>query len=585
MRDRKKRNIIIGVLCCLLVVMGIGYAILSQTLNISGIANMKGDWNVKITNMELISTTGMAKELEKSFTDTTATFKGEMYIPGDSAEYKITVTNAGNIDAKLASVSQSIENEVSDIKFTNTALEGRILKAGETYEFNVKAYFDENATSIPDKSNIPSYTITLQYVQYDRDKAYNVSTNPTSEDCFTISDDGVITSYDYTCGTDVVIPDIVNNITVKSIKSSAFEVTNYGDNNVYLYSSSDGEMYAYVFKNQEALDMFICYSALEGNTKEGYKKNVEATLKQQNKTLEDWLKERGKEYSQTFSTIDQVIEYLINESKREIIQNPNIYSLKDNADLSGKTLLALLKLAVSEDGLTYTFSEKEATNAISSPITSLDLSKTAHLESANIFYNMENIKKINLGSKPFTYSNYLNEKKGDTANTILDELIVTSEVYNEISKSSSNSSLFSKTTITKLIILNGVDTHELNVSNLFDETSTNIKEISLEDGITKIGNKAFEGLHLEKISFPNSLISIGKRALANNPTLTNAGLGKLPKLLNELSSDAFVGDTSLTKIILTSDTDIDGFENGTQIKIGTNNDTYAPIYVIVEYER
>lgn len=583
MRDRKKRNTIIGVLCCLLVAMGIGYAILSQTLNISGIANMKGDWNVKITNMELIKTTGMAEEVEKSFTDTSATFKGKMYIPGDSAEYRITVTNSGNIDAKLASVSQSIENEVSDIKFTNTALEGRILKAGETYKFNVKAYFDENATSIPDKSNIPSYTITLQYVQYDRDKVYNVSTNPTSEDCFTISDDGVITSYDYTCGTDVVIPDNVNNITVKSIKSSVFEVTNYGDNNVYLYSSGDD--YMYVFKDQEALDMFICYLALDGNTKEGYKKNVEATLKEQNKTLEDWLKEREEEYSQTFSTIDQVIEYLINEYKKEIIQNPNIYSLKDNADLSGKTLLVLLKLAVSEDGLTYTLSEKEATNAVSSPITSLDLSKTAHLESANIFYNMENIKKINLGSKPFTYSNYLNEKKGDTANTILDELIVTSEFYNEISKSSSNSSLFSKTTITKLIILNGVDTHELNVSNLFDETSTNIKEISLEDGITKIGNKAFEGLHLEKISFPNSLISIGKRALANNPTLTNAGLGKLPKLLNELSSDAFMGDTSLTKVILTSDTDIDGFENGTQIKIGTNNDTYAPIYVIVEYER
>ena len=583
MRDRKKRNIIIGVLCCVLVAMGIGYAILSQTLNISGVANMKGDWNVKITNMELISTTGMAKELEKSFTDTTATFKGEMYIPGDSAEYKITVTNAGNIDAKLASVSQSIENEVSDIKFTNTALEGRILKSGESYEFNVKAKFNDEATSIPDKSKIPTYTITLQYVQYDRDKVYNVSTNPTSEDCFTISDDGVITSYDYTCGTDVVIPDNVNNITVKSIKSSAFEVTNYGDNNIYYYSSNDDAMY--VFKDQETLDMFMCYLALEESTKEGYKKQVEASIKEDGSTLEEWLKTQGEEYEQTFSTIDQVIEYLINEIKKEIEQQPNVYVLKENADLSGKKLSGLLKLAVSDDGLTYTLSQKEATDAVSSPITSLDLSKTAHLESANIFYNMRNIKKINLGSKPFTYSNYLNETLDSSSNTTLEELIVTAEVYNEISKSSSNSSLFSKTTITKLIILNGVDTHELNVSNLFDETSTNIKEISLEDGIAKIGNKAFEGLHLEKISFPNSLISIGKRALANNPTLTNAGLGKLPKLLNELSSDAFMGDTSLTKIILTSDTDIDGFENGTQIKIGTNNDTYAPIYVTVEYER
>ncbi|MDY6015665.1 MAG: hypothetical protein SPI91_04330, partial [Bacilli bacterium] len=81
MRDRKKRNIIIGVLCCLLVVMGIGYAILSQTLNISGIANMKGDWNVKITNVELVGTNGMAEDVSHTFTDTTATIKGKMYMP------------------------------------------------------------------------------------------------------------------------------------------------------------------------------------------------------------------------------------------------------------------------------------------------------------------------------------------------------------------------------------------------------------------------------------------------------------------------------------------------------------------------
>ena len=51
-------------------------------------------------------------------------------MPGDSAEYKITVTNAGNLDAKLENVTQSVENEVNDIKFTNTAVKDRILKAG-----------------------------------------------------------------------------------------------------------------------------------------------------------------------------------------------------------------------------------------------------------------------------------------------------------------------------------------------------------------------------------------------------------------------------------------------------------------------
>ena len=103
MRDRKKRNIIIGALCSLLVFMGIGYAILSQTLNISGIANMKGNWNVKITNMELLSEnkTGRAEEVSHSFTDTTATFTADLYMPGDSIEYRVTVENQGNIDAVL----------------------------------------------------------------------------------------------------------------------------------------------------------------------------------------------------------------------------------------------------------------------------------------------------------------------------------------------------------------------------------------------------------------------------------------------------------------------------------------------------
>ena len=585
MRDRKKRNIIIGVLCCLLLVMGIGYAILSQTLNISGIANMKGVWDVKITNIQLVATTGTARGEESSFTDTTATFKGYMYMPGDSAEYKITVTNAGNLDAKLENVTQSVENEVNDIKFTNTAVKDRILKAGDTYEFTVKAVFDESAVSIPDKGTALNYTITLQYVQYDRNKVYNVSTNPTKEDCFSISNDGVITAYDYTCGTNVVIPNEINNVVVKSISGTAFEITDYGDNNIFLYSTANGDP-MYVFENQEVFDMFIYYALFDGHTKIGYKKYIESSLKEQNKTVDDWLKEQGEEYNQTFSTIDQFIEYSINDSKEQLKEYPDVYVLKENANLSDKTLIELDKIALSDDGLTYDFSSADASSAVSSPITSLDLSKTENLETVDCFNNMPNIKKLNLGvNKVFTYSNYLNEKMGDSSSAILDEVIVTSDVYNEISKSSSNSVLFPRTTITKLVILDGTTTHELKVSNFFEKYSTIVKEISLEDGITKLGAKVFENLHLEKIAFPSSITSIESKSLANNTTLTSTGLGKLPKLLSELSPDAFNGDTSLTKITLTSEENINGWESGSQIQVGTNRDTETPIYATIEYER
>ena len=120
MKDRKKRNIIIGALCSLLVFMGIGYAILSQTLNISGTANMQGNWSVKITNMKLLEAnkTGRAENVSNTFTDTTASFEANLWMPGDSIEYEVTVENQGNIDAVLKDIIQTKTNKDKNLKFS-----------------------------------------------------------------------------------------------------------------------------------------------------------------------------------------------------------------------------------------------------------------------------------------------------------------------------------------------------------------------------------------------------------------------------------------------------------------------------------
>ena len=216
MRDRKKRNIIIGSLCCLLVFMGIGYAILSQTLNISGIANMQGNWNVKITNMELLSNnkTGRAEEVSHSFTDTTATFEANLYMPGDSIEYRVTVENQGNIDALLKSITPTTTNKSEGIKFSHSEIDNTVLTAGKTITFTMKVEFLESATSIPKVDNV-KYNLELVYVQYNGGD-YTPAVETTEEDCFWISDDGTLLSYDQECGTDnVVIPAKVNGIPVK----------------------------------------------------------------------------------------------------------------------------------------------------------------------------------------------------------------------------------------------------------------------------------------------------------------------------------------------------------------------------------
>ena len=167
MRDRKKRNIIIGALCSLLVFMGIGYAILSQTLNISGIANMKGNWNVKITNMELLSEnkTGRAEEVSHSFTDTTATFTADLYMPGDSIEYRVTVENQGNIDAALNDIIQTKTNKDKNLKFTNSLIGTEILTSGSKMSFTMKVEIPEDAETLPEVK-VSKYEIKLIYIQY-----------------------------------------------------------------------------------------------------------------------------------------------------------------------------------------------------------------------------------------------------------------------------------------------------------------------------------------------------------------------------------------------------------------------------------
>ena len=58
MSERKKRNIIIGCLCGVLLLMVVGYAAFSSVLNIKGTSNINSNWSVLITNIEKIENKG-----------------------------------------------------------------------------------------------------------------------------------------------------------------------------------------------------------------------------------------------------------------------------------------------------------------------------------------------------------------------------------------------------------------------------------------------------------------------------------------------------------------------------------------------
>ena len=505
MRDRKKRNIIIGSLCCLLIIMGIGYAVLSQTLNISGTANMRGTWDIKITDISEASRTGKADPGTPTISTSgvSASFEANLWMPGDSITYNITVKNNGNIDAALKELVPSVENGVQQVKFSNNAVQGKVLRQSESYTFQVSVVFDENATEIPQdsKTNPPKYTISLTFVQYTGNSLYTPTNETTDNSCFVINTAGEITGYDYNCGTVVTVPAEIDGIQVKSIAKNAFsEADSF---NVWTYSkeeSADVTKTYYIFKDQNARALFL----------------------------------ESQEITQ--------------EELDAMVESDNIYNyLKGDSALNGVDLGTL-------DGKNFIYKNSNGEVIMddvgSIPLTELDLSHADYLESIDFDY-APNLKRLNLNTanaitfKSFARLGYgpINYSWGGTTVGELEELIINADVFNNTKEaqysSSSTMPVFFYTHIKKLIILDGKVSHKLttpiNSNGLFLHTSAGIENVIIDDGITELGTESLYGLDIKSITLPNTIATIGNEALQHNE-LTSL---TIPSSVETIGNSAF----------------------------------------------
>ncbi|MEI3508910.1 MAG: hypothetical protein V8R01_07475 [Bacilli bacterium] len=165
MSKSKKRNIIIGSLCAIVLLMAVGYAAFQTVLNIQGTSNITSSWDIKITNVTSKNIKGTASNNgDPRCENLSATFKTNLQAPGDSIEYDITVTNNGNLNAKLDKYKLTDTNNEA-IKFTQTGLtNGEVLTAGSTKTFTVKVEYLSIVSEQPSKVT-SSLTITLDYSQ------------------------------------------------------------------------------------------------------------------------------------------------------------------------------------------------------------------------------------------------------------------------------------------------------------------------------------------------------------------------------------------------------------------------------------
>ena len=155
MNRRKKNNILIGVLCCALVFMGIGYALLNTVLNIGATANITGEFDIRITNVAPVNakTTSGASNVSTSIENdhVTANVEATFNAPGDYITYLVTVENLGSIDGVISEIATNVNNsQYYDIEALDMTTEETLqtpidlLVGSNPYQFYVRLTFDKN---------------------------------------------------------------------------------------------------------------------------------------------------------------------------------------------------------------------------------------------------------------------------------------------------------------------------------------------------------------------------------------------------------------------------------------------------------
>ena len=167
MRTRQKQRIIIGTLCAVIIGLAVGYAVLSQTLNIQGTGGIASDFNILFTDIQEGTMNGATTVNKQITNSTTATFTIDLKSPGSNGEYLITVENRGKIDAYVESISgidEANQTEPIDITFSieDIAVNDK-LPAKESKVIKVKVDWSSSSTSIP--STNKNLTLTINFVQ------------------------------------------------------------------------------------------------------------------------------------------------------------------------------------------------------------------------------------------------------------------------------------------------------------------------------------------------------------------------------------------------------------------------------------
>lgn len=181
MENKTVKTLAIAALVVAVGGLTLGYAALSQVLNINTTAkvqSLKSSWNVKfVANTKADpEATGNAAAGTATLTDTTVTLNDvKLVAPGDTVTYLFDVTNAGEIDAKLSSISMKnpTVTGTGDAKeadetlvegaytYTITYADGSAIAAEDTLDHGTTKNLKLVVTLKADTTNLPAEDVTI----------------------------------------------------------------------------------------------------------------------------------------------------------------------------------------------------------------------------------------------------------------------------------------------------------------------------------------------------------------------------------------------------------------------------------------
>ena len=184
MKSLKKNNVLIMVLLAITVLMSVGFAVLSTTLNINGTAKVKSQtWDIHFENVNI--TEGSVEAIkEANIANDKATlveYEIELSKPGDFYEFTVDAVNEGTLDSMIEMVTLSgIEGNENYVSYQATYLSGEEIKIGDALNASTSETYKIRIEYKKDIEDLPSEDIKVSLVfgvTYSQSKDGEVITN------------------------------------------------------------------------------------------------------------------------------------------------------------------------------------------------------------------------------------------------------------------------------------------------------------------------------------------------------------------------------------------------------------------------